>query len=85
MTRDNIKVSEQTKKYLREEEWSINDAQCGECFGLSPKHGWEKYKILGRRVYGDDQIGHEKDCKFAKLLEELKFEVHYAERNRHLL
>lgn len=49
-------------KYLEEREWSLGNGQCDECNGLGPKfYGHHEAK----------ELGHERSCKFAKLLVDL--------------
>ena len=70
----NMTISKETEKYLRKKEWSMGNGQCDECEGLGP----DMY-TLSRRVTADpSSFGHEKDCKFAKMMVELGLDVQYV-------
>ena len=64
----NMTISKETEKYLRKKEWSMGNGQCDECEGLGPDMlGWDP-----------STFGHEKDCKFAKMMVELGLDVQYV-------
>ena len=65
-------ISEETKRYLRNEEWDMGNGQCWECYGLSLEFSQEFFSP--RRP---EECGHHKDCAFARLLLELGMDVLY--------
>jgi hypothetical protein len=78
-----MKISEETERYLRRKQWSMGNGQCEECCGLRPDKEWHYWNPVTKEVrYEYDQMGHDKKCRFAKLMKELGIDVVYAERKR---
>jgi len=65
-------ISEATKLYLTKKEWSMGNGQCHECCGLGPNWG----KGFANEP-APEETGHKKNCKYAKMMKELGFKVHY--------
>ena len=68
-------ISEATKLYLSQKEYSMGHGQCPECCGLHPEFG-----LGSANPAAPDQTGHYKKCKFAKMLKELGFTVRYLKK-----
>jgi len=70
-------ISEATKLYLTKKEWTMGNGQCYECCGLKPGFGAGSASPATA-----DETGHTKKCKFAKMLVELGFTVHYIKKGK---
>jgi hypothetical protein len=70
-------ISEATKLYLTKKEWSMGNGQCDECCGLGPD--WGK-GFMNEPL--PEETGHTRNCKFAKMLKELGFTVHYIKNKK---
>ena len=70
-------ISEATKLYLTKKEWSMGNGQCDECCGMGPNWG----KGMANEPL-PEETGHTRKCKFAKMLVELGFTVHYMKKGR---
>jgi hypothetical protein len=70
-------ISEATEKYLLDKEWSMGNGQCDECCGLGPD--WGK-GFMNEPL--PEETGHTRNCKFAKMLKELGFTVHYIKNKK---
>lgn len=57
-------------KYLLDNEWTINNAQCHDCYGNRPRIGWHT-----------DTVGHKPSCKKAKAIVSLGGKVVWEHKN----
>jgi hypothetical protein len=60
-----------TIKHLRKREWSMGNGQCHDCCGSQPNVGW-----------WTKTVGHERGCKLALCLEELREKVVWERENK---
>ena len=70
-------ISEATKLYLTKKEWSMGNGQCYECCGLGPNFA---KGMMNEPL--PEETGHKRNCKFAKMLGELGFDVLYSKQTQ---